>query len=182
MLKYLLNLKRIWSREDIVVVYYQWIFDKSVIPKIAALTCWRLWIERNKCIFENKSPSIHSVLHKIIELFRSKNNHVSKYATKECFIQCEEGSAIAFFDGAGRSDRSSCGVGGVIKTTDKLVYMWFFNCDGGTNSKTELLRIWATLTLANYLDIHRLQAFGDSKVIIEWLNDRGKLDICAIEG
>jgi ribonuclease HI len=42
--------------------------------------------------------------------------------------------------------------------------------------------IWATLTLANHLAIHRLQAFGDSKVIIEWLNDRGKLDICSIEG
>ena len=73
-------------------------------------------------------------------------------------------------------------MGGVIKSIDKLVYRWHLNCGGGTNSKAELMGIWATLTLANHLVIHRLQAFGDSKVIIEWLNDRGKLDICTIEG
>jgi hypothetical protein len=159
LLKYHLKLKRIWSGDDIVVAFNQWINDKSVLPEIAALTCWCLWIERNKGIFENKKPVVHSVLHKIMGLLRTKNNLVPKCAVKECFIQHEEGSTIAFFDGAARSDRSSCGAGGVIKTTDNIVYRWFFNCGGGTNSKAELLGIWASLTLANYLDIHRLQAF-----------------------
>jgi hypothetical protein len=41
--------------------------------------------------------------------------------------------------------------------------------------------IWATLTLANHLAIQRLQAVGDSRVIIDWLNDKAKLDVCYIE-
>jgi len=38
------------------------------------------------------------------------------------------------------------------------------------------------LFLANLLGIQWMQTFGDSKVIIEWLNEKGKLDIVAIEG
>jgi hypothetical protein len=41
--------------------------------------------------------------------------------------------------------------------------------------------IWATLTLANYLAIQRLQAVGDSRVIIDWLNGKAKLNVCYIE-
>ena len=94
----------------------------------------------------------------------------------------EEGSTIAFFDGATRSDRLSCGVGGVIKTSENLVYRWYLNVGAGSNTKAELLGIWATLTLANHLNIQRLQALGDSRVIIEWLNGKAKLDVCYSEG
>jgi hypothetical protein len=180
MLKYLLNLKRIWSGEDIVVVYYQWIFDKSVLPEIAALTCWCLWIERNKCIFENKTPSVHSVLHKIMGLLDQRIIMYLNVQQRNALYNMKRGLPLLF--STGLEEVTGQPESGIIKTTDKLVYRWFFNCGGGTNSKAELLGIWASLTLANYLDIHRLQAFGDSKVIIEWLNDRGKLDICAIEG
>jgi hypothetical protein len=114
-LKYLLNLKRTWTGQDIVDCYRQWINDKSVLPELAALTCWGLWLERNKCIFENVAPSVHSVLFKILGLYRPNNPSLPQSLTKECFIQYEEGSSIAFFDGATRSDRSSCGAGGVIK-------------------------------------------------------------------
>jgi ribonuclease HI len=115
-------------------------------------------------------------------LYRLHTPSLPQLSTNEYFIQYEEGSSIAFFDGATRSDRSSCGVGGVIKTVDKLVYRWHINCGRGTNSKDEFMGIWATFTLANHLALPRMQAFGDSRVIIEWLNDRGKLDIYSIEG
>jgi ribonuclease HI len=181
LLKNSLKLKRIWSGQDITDAYYNWITDKTVPSEVAALTCWFLWIERNRGIFENKRPSVFSVMHKVMGLFRHKSNIVPNLV-KECFILHEEGTTIAFFDGAARSDRSSCGAGGVIKISEILIYRWFFNCGGGTNSKAELLGIWASLFLANFLGIQRMQAFGDSKVIIEWLNEKGKLDIVAIEG
>jgi len=71
---------------------------------------------------------------------------------------------------------------GVIKKFDSLVYIWHLNSGEGTNTKVELLGIWATLTLASHLSLPKLQAFGNSKVIIDWLNDRGHLKACAIEG
>jgi hypothetical protein len=44
------------------------------------------------------------------------------------------------------------------------------------------LGVWATLTLANLLSIKKLQILGDSKVVIDWLNHRGRLQAISIEG
>jgi hypothetical protein len=42
--------------------------------------------------------------------------------------------------------------------------------------------IWVTLTLALHLALPKLQALSDSKVIIDWLNNRGRLQASAIKG
>jgi ribonuclease HI len=52
----------------------------------------------------------------------------------------------------------------------------------GTNTKAELLGIWATLTLASHLSLLKIQACGDSRVIIDWLNGKANLQGCSIEG
>jgi ribonuclease HI len=44
------------------------------------------------------------------------------------------------------------------------------------------LGAWATLTIAKHLDIHYIQILGDSKVIIEWLKQKGNLQAINIEG
>jgi ribonuclease HI len=36
--------------------------------------------------------------------------------------------------------------------------------------------------LASHLSFHRLQVLGDSKVVIDWLSNRGRLQASAIEG
>jgi ribonuclease HI len=73
----------------------------------------------------------------------------------------------AYFDGATIASGQNCGARGVIKCLDSIVYRWFVNCGGGTNTKVELLGAWATLTLAKYLNIQNIQMLGDSKVIID---------------
>jgi len=45
-----------------------------------------------------------------------------RYWACECFIQHEEGTTTAFFDGVASSDRFSCGVGGVIKTIENCLH------------------------------------------------------------
>jgi len=89
---------------------------------------------------------------------------------------------VSCFDGATHINGKCCGVGGVIKKSDLSVYKWYFNCDEGTNTNVELLRVWATLLLENHLSIHKIQILGDSKLIIEWLNKRGDMRACTIEG
>jgi ribonuclease HI len=156
--------------------------DKSVSPTLTAITCWYLWLERNKSIFENVVPSAHLVIYKILGLYRLHTSSSPHVPIKECLIQYVEGSSIVFFNGAIRSDRLYCGAGGMIKTVDNIVYRWNINCGIGNNTKAELMGIWETLTLSNHISLPRLQAFVDSRVIIEWLNDRGKLDVFPIEG
>jgi hypothetical protein len=93
-LKHLLNLNNDWKGQDIIDCYLQWINDKSVFPELAAITCWGLWLERNKCVFENKALSIHSVLFKILGLFNPSKSFITKSLTKDCSFQSETGAAI----------------------------------------------------------------------------------------
>jgi ribonuclease HI len=89
---------------------------------------------------------------------------------------------IAFFDGAAQADGRCCGVGGIIKLSASTTYKWFVNCGAGTNTKAELMGAWATLHIAKYLSIQKLQGLGDSSVILNWLNKKGNLTISALEG
>jgi ribonuclease HI len=52
----------------------------------------------------------------------------------------------------------------------------------GTNTKAELLGAWVTLILVNQWKIPKIQLMGDSKVIIDWLNQKGNLNVIDIEG
>jgi ribonuclease HI len=76
----------------------------------------------------------------------------------------------------------TCGDGGVIKQPDQEVIKWHINCGMDTNTKDELFGAWMTLTLAKLWDITRLQVMGDSKVIIDWLNQKANLHAIDIEG
>jgi ribonuclease HI len=89
---------------------------------------------------------------------------------------------LAWFDGATNWKAVLCGAGGVIKTMDTSVIKWTLNCGRGTNSKAELLGAWATLLLAHSLSISSIHVLGDSKVIIDWLLNKGRLQVSALEG
>jgi hypothetical protein len=142
-----------------------------------------VYLDRKKqSYFREYSPSVHSVVIKTLGLFKKHPSTQKLIPIRACLITQHVGFSIAFFDGAAQLDNKLCGAGGVIKTPDSTVYRWHFNNGEGTNTKAELLGIWATLTLANHLALPKLQALGDSKVIIEWLNNRGRLQASAIEG
>jgi ribonuclease HI len=70
---------------------------------------------------------------------------------------------ICWFDGAAQNNGTLSGAGGIIKTGGNTIYRWTFNCGMGTNTREELLGVWATLSLAHRLDIDHLQLLGDSK-------------------
>jgi ribonuclease HI len=79
-------------------------------------------------------------------------------------------------------DGLKCGAGGIIKIPNLLVYKWLFNYGRGTNNRAKLLGVWASLRLALHLSFLRLQILRDSKVIIDWLNDRARLQSSSKEG
>jgi ribonuclease HI len=77
---------------------------------------------------------------------------------------------------------SNCGAGGTIFCSDLTNYRWHFNGGDGTNTKVELLGMWASLFLSKKLDIQYIQLIGDSKIVIDWLKKKGNLQAINIEG
>ena len=80
-----------------------------------------------------------------------------------------------FFDGAA-SDNIG-GSGFVIYLNEHHLFSFTMGCGHSTNTRVELLASWAVLkfSLMMGLPIHLI--FGDSKVIISWLNRSAALDV-----
>jgi ribonuclease HI len=89
--------------------------------------------------------------------------------------------AVGWFDGAAKASRSNSGVGGVIRTLDNRTFKWILNCGPGTNTRAELLGAWALLTLASRLYITEFTVQGDSKIVIDWLRGKGRLQVISLE-
>jgi ribonuclease HI len=89
----------------------------------------------------------------------------------------EEGGTIRWFDGATSSIGLNNGAGVVIRINEQRSYKWLLNCGLGTNTRAELLGVWALLSLASRLSIQELQVMGDSKIIIDWLKGKGRLQV-----
>jgi ribonuclease HI len=82
---------------------------------------------------------------------------------------------MGWFDGATQISGTLSGARRLIRINKTTIYRWDFCCSSGTNIRVELLGAWATLHLASRLNIEHLQLIGDSRVIIDWLNHKGKL-------
>ena len=75
-----------------------------------------------------------------------------------------------FFDGAAAGNIG--GAGFVILLSSTYFISYSLGCDRSTNTKSELLALWALLTVAFHLGIPLLSVYGDSQVIISWVNKK----------
>jgi ribonuclease HI len=155
--------------------------EKFSPVSLVAHACWQLWIERNKVIFDDRSPSYLFVVHRILASFSWQSSSIKAFPIKVCEITQAEGYTLACFDDAAQSNGLCCGAGGIFKTHPSRITKWFINCGAGSNTKTELMGLWATLTLATFWSIKQLQILGDSRVIIDWINHKSNLHAVNIE-
>jgi ribonuclease HI len=143
--------------------------------------CWLIWKERNLAIFETKSPSMEKViLLSIVEWPVIVPRKLQKTIRHSIHIMPQH-RIIGWFDGATQRNGEQSGAGGVIKLNDHIEYRWTLNCGGGTNTRVELMGAWVVLTLAQRLSITDIHVIGDSKIIIDWLNNIGSLQVITIE-
>jgi ribonuclease HI len=110
-----------------------------------------------------------------------KNSPGQPKKTKHKILTPEE-TPTGWFDGASQSNGMQSGAGGVIHISPNTLCRWTFNCGQGTNTRAELLGAWATLLLASRLNLDTLLLFGDSRIIIDWLKNKGKLQVTTLLG
>jgi ribonuclease HI len=121
------------------------------------------------------------VVHRISITFSWQPTIPKSIPNRVCDITQTEGFTLACFDGAALANGECCGAGGIFKSHATRITKWFLNCGAGTNTKAELLGLWATLTLATLWSIEKIQILGDSKVIIDWIKQQGQLHAVNIE-
>jgi ribonuclease HI len=138
-------------------------------------------LTRNAAIFDEKPPSANLVTNLILSAVDRPSLPTTAQKIRRSSTTLPIDKAIAWFDGAAQLDGSLCGAGGHIFISSHTSYRWTLNGGQGTNTKAELLGAWASLILARRLNIEVLLLLGDSKVIIDWINDKVELRSAALE-
>ena len=133
--------------------------------------CWVIWKSRNKAIFEDKSISVLGIFHQFLNAVKlsparpfikeRKSKKIRKIGQAPVMI-----FPCGFFDGA--SITSSAGVGFCLflKENHHLDFAIGIGC--GTNTKAELLGLWALLKSSQMMRIPLVKIYGDSQIIINW--------------
>jgi ribonuclease HI len=175
------HLKIQWVGTTVSDCFNEWTKEKSTSASLAAIACWHIWIERNKSLFEELTPSHISVFHRISVTFFWQPTIFNPIPNRFCDITQTEGYTLACFDRTSLSTGECCATSGFFKNHASRITKWYINCGAGTNTKAKLMGLWATVTLATIWAIEKIQIPGDSKVIIDWINQKGQLHAVNIE-
>jgi len=88
--------------------------------------------------------------------------------------------SLGWFDGSSLDSFMKCEAGGVIKIDDFVSYHWNLKCGRSTNTCGELMGVWALLLMVSRLHIDHIQVFGDSKIIINWLENKCRIQVAGL--
>jgi ribonuclease HI len=170
-----------WTRTSVKDCFANWAFQNHSLSSLPTFICWFIWLERNLAIFESRNPSLEKVIFLSLGAVRSHRPQERLHSIRRSVHILPLNRIIGWFDGAAQKNGEQSGAGGVIKLNEHSVYKWTLNCGGGSNTRAELLGVWASLTLAHRLSITDFHVIGDSKIVIDWLNDKGSLQTISID-
>jgi hypothetical protein len=97
-----------WAGKSFVHYWESWTSKSTISNRLAAITCWNIWNERNKVIFEDKVPSTWNVVYKTIGSFTKKLCPQTKLTVRQRTIISKDGYSITFFDGASSVGGINC--------------------------------------------------------------------------
>jgi hypothetical protein len=102
-----------WARNNLINCYDSWINKERNFNTLPSLTCWFIWLERNKKIFKNGTPSIQAVVYKILgmlEISTSLGPQKGK-CLRILKTPCYALPTVVWFDGAAQANGFLSGAG-----------------------------------------------------------------------
>lgn len=161
-----------WSGADLQEAWCSWArsHPESKILNLPPVAIWYVWLARNRAIFEDK-PFLGS--HIEIAVIAAYQELPEPTPTRTRVIQPmpEIDGTIpwAFFDGA--SNQTRCGSGFVLHINENHRYLAKLGFGIGTNNFAELSALYNLLHFALSHHITQLNIFGDSMVVVNWINN-----------
>ena len=172
------NLHGFISQHSLVDMLLDWLGKISKISSYYQLPfymMWTLWKVRNKMIFEDEKRNIFSIVYQVI----SAVQHLSTLPVKKKKSGRVLGNSpplifpCGFIDGASKCMDAGAGFCIYISKYHHLEFM--MGVGQGTNTKAELLSLWAILLISQMMGIPLSQIYGDSLVIINWVKGSAAL-------
>jgi len=168
-----LNINTVWQGVDIPSAWDQWwsAVSSEKARNLPPVVSWFIWNKRNAIIFEDYRvnwqhlpPSICAAFIEIPFEHKTKNprNIQPENINKEM--------PWAYFDGA--APLQGCGGGIVFHLTDSHYYHLRLGIGTGSNNYAELITLRHLLYFALTKHCRQMQIFGDSKIVIDWANNK----------
>ena len=129
---------------------------------------WIFWKVRNRAIFEGKRRNIYSLIQQIISTVQAFPSPTVTRKLRRRILgktPCKV-YPCGFMDGA--SNCKIAGVGYCMHLNESHYLEFSLGVGYGTNTKVELLSLWALLLSSQMMGIPLAHVYGDSQVIINW--------------
>ena len=143
------------------------------LKALSLIHIWGLWLARNRVIFLEKESSPEEVERKGLDVLsyfpQSRNTPRPRIIVPK---QLNKNIPWAFFDGA--SQNLTCGGGATLYINQNHYFKISMGLGVETNNYAELLNLKLLLCYAIERNCKKLQVFGDSMVVINWLNETQK--------
>jgi ribonuclease HI len=92
-----------------------------------------------------------------------------------------EGIPWGFFDGTSQGYPPFYGVGVIIFISKDYFFKVCYVPGRGTNMKAEFSARWTLLLFSNMLKLRKVQVLGDSKVAIDWANNKVQIQVVKLQ-
>lgn len=139
-------------------------------------------LETKECSnFRGKEKSAWKVVSRIVSNYgdyHKEEDHCKRRLPRQPFFFLDGPSS--FFDRASQNDGSICGVGALLKINYSCFYKLRMGCGKGSNTRGELLTLWSLVHFSYTKQVSNLRVYGDSKVIIDWVNGSGGLQVAML--
>ena len=170
----------LWTAPTFMENLSNWVSKNDSLQYLPLFLIWNIWKARNCKLFEDQNPIMAGRLHNIHDEVNTykpllKHRHKIRIIGKPHVSKFPR----IFLDGA--VAKSIGGAGTCLWLNDHHLLAFKLGCGSSTNTRAELLALWASLRVTKDIGLPYLHIFGDSSVIINWEKQESTLDMVNLE-
>lgn len=167
-----IHFSRQWVVDDLSGAWEDWAnrHKGSKLQSLPLITCWYVWLARNRSIFDNKLVCWPHIVAGVVSAYNEMPNpQISRVRRPHAPPPIDRNTPWAFFDGA--ANQQGCGGRFILYINDQHFYKVKMGLGVGTNNFAELITLQHLLHFSLGHHCINLNIFGDSKIIINWFNN-----------
>jgi len=170
----LLNIQWTWQQSSLQECFKLWVCSHKDHPSLPLFICWGIWLHRNRCIFEDVFINIHITVLKILATYKEYYQQKDTQQTRVIPPFRPSYEMAGYFDGAAASGKGGCGF--VLYLSKEHFFRGYTGILHSSNNLAELTALWSLLLWARYRKIKDLRIFGDSQLVIRWLQKKSAIN------
>lgn len=163
-----LQVSMTWRHSSLSLCFDRWIIEHKRHKSLPLFICWGVWLLRNGIIFEDRLLNWMNTGIKIISFFKeffkeTKPRRIRVVPSLDINLEL-----VGFFDGAVVNGRGGCGF--ILYFSKDHYFRGWTGLKESTNNLAEIFAVWSLLHWAHLLKLTNLRIFGDSLIVMNWLN------------